>query len=182
MHCCCRDREFQGLCGPGNKGPFLSPWKVWWSVCGSFGVRKANEGILQERKRFGEDLSGQGARRAYILLVCCQRMFSNFLRHLSLHWQNTEPGMLATWAPGPALQEAYGDAMWGRCTQNSPTPLPPSLLAVSRERQFPPVQARQMSRKSSFTVGIPPAATWVSKDQLQPLAQPLGLQGDSSGD
>lgn len=30
--------------------------------------------------------------------------------------------MLATWAPGPALQEAYGDAMWGRCIPRIPPP------------------------------------------------------------
>lgn len=44
-----RQETFQRTYGaPGNKGPFSPLGKVWWSMCGSFRVGKAREGILQE--------------------------------------------------------------------------------------------------------------------------------------
>lgn len=120
-------------------------------------------------------------------MFCFQRMLSNFLRHLSLHWQNSEPRMLASWAPGPALQGAYGDATWGRSAQNLPphpansTPIITSNLQGAAISSPHPTQALQMFRKSSFRVRIH-LQPLGSPAQLQPLAQSLGLKDDNSGD
>lgn len=159
------DREFPGIQGPGNKGPFLSLWgEVVWSThaCGSFGIRKASEGILHERQCFREDLLGQGDRKAEVSLVCCWRMSSSSLTHLSLHWQKPEPDCRgAGHQPGP--QGSYGDATCGR---HAPIFVPRQPYWHSPESSHFPIQTLRVSRKSSFTVGI----------HLQPLRSPAQLQ------
>lgn len=174
------DREFPGIQGPGNKGPFLSlSGKVLWSThaCDSFGIRKASEGILQERKWFGEDLLGQGDRKAEVLLVCCWRMSSSSLTHLSLHWQKREPDCRgAGHQPGPA------GSVW-RCHVRKTCPdfcPPPALLAFSREQQFPYTDSPSVSEVLIYSWN-PPAATQIPSPAAVPSLA-LGLKSDSSGD
>lgn len=90
-------RKFQGT-RLGTKGPFSGSGEVLRRACGGVGIRKASEGIYKKEKQFREDLLGHGDRKAEVLLVCFWRMFSSFLRYLSVHRQKPEPGMQASWA------------------------------------------------------------------------------------
>ena len=180
-----RDRTFQGLCGaPGNKGPFLSPWKGLVERVWQFQGRKS-QGRYFARKKMVRRRSVRTRRQKSVDFVV---LFSEDVvqfsktpvRPLAKHRAKSA----GSWAPGPALQGAHGDATWGRSAHNCP--LPCQLHSHHHwqspgSSNFPPTQALQMFRKSSFRVRIH-LQPLGSPAQLQPLARSLGLKGDNSGD
>lgn len=148
--------EFQGT-RAGAEQRALSPsperpravcvWRLW-------SQKSRRRYFTGKKKLFREDLLGQGDRKAEVLLVCFWRMFSSFLRYLSLRWQAPEPGMRASGAPARP------------CSERTEMP---RAEDVPRFRPRPHREALPMSRESSFRVGIYLQPLW-SLGQRQPLA------------
>ena len=118
-----RDRTFQGLCrAPGNKGSFLSPWKGLVERVWQFRGRKSQGRYFARKKMVWRRSVRTRRQKSIDFVVLFSEDIVQFSKTPVPHWQNTEPRMPASWALGPALQGAYGDATWGRSAQNSPPP------------------------------------------------------------
>lgn len=146
-------------------------------ACGGFGIRKASEGILQERKWFGEYLLGQGDRKAEVLSVCFWWLSSSVLRHLSLHRQKPEPGMRARWAPAWLCRECTETP---RVEDGPRFCSPSSSLAFSRERPCPSTGSPNASEVLIYSRNPPAATQAPGPAAASGLA--LGLKSESSGD
>ena len=142
-----RRRDHRALSLPPERLCAVCVWRLW-------NQKSQRRYFTGKKKLFGEDLLGQGDRRAEVLLVCFWRMFSSFVRYLSLHWQTPEPGMQASGAPARTCSERMER---------------PRVEDVPRFCPHPHWEALRMSCKSSFRVGIYLQPLWPLA-QLQPLA------------
>lgn len=181
--CLCRQTENPGTAlGWGTKSLFSPSGKVLSGVrVAALPSAKPVGGILQERRRFTEDLSGQGNRKADFVGLFWESVFQ--------FWKTPVPPLAKKWSqgcqrPGHGAHPCREHMEMPRadvpriCTLSSPLPRP--HWHSPEHSNFPHPGSPNVPEVLKYSWN-PPAATQVCNPAAAP-GPALSLKADSSGD